>query len=400
MTTAIHLLKEAAGLSEEVYHYKIYSSITDVDPNSWNSIIDAQNDLAMNQQLIALMENSLSNQAQFWTIVFYMKEEPIACACLSFFRVDSLQSAPRWIYKITKTCRQLKSNLGHIGVLFCGLPVPCGHTHIRLKPTIQPGPIFDLLVPLMEELGGQVKANLIVFKELEHQQLEQFNSLKQHGFIMGPVQPMHELRYNFANFNDYHHALRSNYRHQITANLRKFSDKKCEIIHTSDATEIYHRFTNEVYQLYLAVWERSKERLEQFPAEFFRNLGHALPGKTTLTLIYQNAKPIAFSIGIRNQHNYYNLYCGVDYSLKEELDLYFNLFYQELDGAFKQNVQTIFLGQTSDRFKLRLGSIPTPRYFWVRTRHTWAQWILKSFKFLIFPQPLKIDALKVLKTND
>jgi hypothetical protein len=91
------------------------------------------------------------------------------------------------------------------------------------------------------------------------------------------------------------------------------------------------------------------------------------------------------------------LYCGLDNNLKEEFDLYFNLFYKELDFAFKQNVKSICLGQTSDHFKLRLGSKPSPRYFFVRANNFFSQLGLKLFKSIIFPKPAALVSQNVLK---
>lgn len=388
---------EEAFSSCKQYHYELYSSISAVNLYIWQQIVTDPNDLAMNPKLIKLLETALADQAKFWTVIFYYQELPVACACLSLFQADVVQSAPFLWQKTIEQFRNYKANLLKLRVLFCGLPVPCGHSHLRFSKKTHETPVIEQLARLMKKLAKQEKAPLIVFKEFTKKELSSYKILHEKGFIEGPVQPMHELAFSFDSFDHYYHALRSSYKHQIRLNRQKFDHQKFRIEHIDDPDAIFHCFTNEVHQLYLMVWQNSKERLEQLPLNFFRNLGYALPKKTMLTLIYQQEQPIAFSIGIRNEDHYFNLYCGVDYALKEELDLYFNLFYEELDCAFKQNVKSIFLGQTSDYFKSRLGSITTPRYFFVSTRHSWAQLALKLFKSLIFPKPPVIKSQRVFK---
>ncbi len=61
-----------------------------------------------------------------------------------------------------------------------------------------------------------------------------------------------------------------------------------------------------------------------------------------------------------------HLYAGLDYEFNDEFDLYFNLSYATLDRALKKRPSKIYLGQTADTFKARLGCYPEPLYVFAK----------------------------------
>src|ERR1700730_6099794 len=323
-------------MEKESFHhqYEIYDSVLNINPEELNQIVDPGKDLAMDQRLIALTEKTLANQAKFWTVVFRDRTSRIlACANLSLFDVDIVQSAPAFLQKWTKQVRLIWPNALKWKVLFCGLPIPSGHAHLRFLPGVEPRPILVLLNKLMHDLARQQGAQLITFKEFDIDQSSQMASLKELGFICGGLSPLFILPGRFKNFTEYLAGLRSNYRHQIRMNVKKFNQLNLKVEHMNDPDKIKTEFTEQVYQLYLNIWERAKERLECLPIQFFQELAHAMPKQVSLTLISDANQPIAFAMGLIGDEIYYNIYSGMDYSKKDESDLYFNLFYQELDYA-------------------------------------------------------------------
>ena len=78
-------------------------------------------------------------------------------------------------------------------------------------------------------------------------------------------------------------------------------------------------------------------------------------------------------------------------------DLYFNLYYNDLDQAFRRGHEQIHLGQDSDDFKMRLGSRPRALSFYVRAPNPVFQAGLRGFSRLIFPKVPSVRDHNVLK---
>ena len=368
------------------YFYEIYNSVLEVDPDEWYQLVDQDNDLAMNQSLIHLMESTIS-EAKFWTVVFRNQDRQIvACANLCLFQTDTVQSAPSPIKKCVELLRFIFPTVLKWNVLFCGLPIPSGHSHLRFSKGIESDPILNILNVIMKNLARQKKAKLIVFKEFNSEELLPLSPLNRLGFHCAELEPMFILPGLFKNFSNYLTCIRSSYRHQIRSSLKKFNLEQVKVEHIVDPIVIATRFTNQVHNLYLNVWQKAKEKLECLPLDFFQRLPQAMRSKVAFTLISSEQKPIGFSIGLIGNETYYNLYAGIDDSLRDKLDLYFNLFYHELDFAFQFQKEHIFLGQTSNAFKARLGATPSPRFFFVRALGIPIKLVLIVFKSLIFPK--------------
>lgn len=378
---------ENSVIEDLYYQSQIYDSVLDIPSQEWNRLSNSNKDLAMNQKLIHLMEKTLSEQAKFWTIAFRNQQHQlVACANLSLFQSDIIQSAPPFVQKLIRKIRAVQPNLFRWNILFCGLPIPSGHSQLRFLPGIDPKPILMLLNEAMQNLAKQQQAKLIVLKEFDSNQATEITHLTTLGFCQGELAPLFVLQRSFKDFADYLTAIRSNYKHQIQSNIKKFKQSNLRVEHIVDPHEIRIRFTEQVYQLYLNIWEKAKEKLECLTLNFFQELPHTMPTQIVLTLISDHDNPVAFAMSLVNDENYYNLYTGMDYSLKEKTDLYFNLFYHEIDYAFGFQKKWIFLGQTSDHFKARLGAIAEPRFFFVRARNPILQIIFKLFRSLIFPK--------------
>lgn len=60
------------------------------------------------------------------------------------------------------------------------------------------------------------------------------------------------------------------------------------------------------------------------------------------------------------------MYAGLDFSLDDDMDLYFNLHYAALDRALRSGVSKIEFGVTADAFKARLGCYAEPLHFFMK----------------------------------
>ena len=109
-------------------------------------------------------------------------------------------------------------------------------------------------------------------------------------------------------------------------------------------------------------------------------------------------KPLGFLFGLRSAHTYHNLYVGIDYAANHDADVYFNLYYHDMDHAFKSGCRHVELGQTSDAFKTRLGSTPRSVYFYVRAVNPVMHRGLKAVSRWVFPAVTRPEKHQVLKS--
>jgi predicted N-acyltransferase len=121
------------------------------------------------------------------------------------------------------------------------------------------------------------------------------------------------------------------------------------------------------------------------PAEFFRELARQVPEDSSFTLIYQGERIVAFDCGLFHGDRYSNLFGGLDYSLNEEADLYFNLMFHDVEFALRSGVRSLHVGQDADDFKSRMGCYTQPRYFYIKVRDPLGASLLRASRPWLFP---------------
>src|SRR4051812_37035412 len=344
----------------------VYDRIDDVPPHDWAALAPDPADLAMDRRLLATFQSTMIDQCRCWFVIFRDEhQQPIASACLCLFRVDALETTGPTVQKITRTIRRAFPRFMRFNVLFCGLPAPSADNHLRIAPAVDRGAVLRALDELMRTLARAHKARLIVMKEFETAQRDEFKTLEQLGYIVGDVPCARRLDAGFQNFEDYRAKLKSSYRSQVKQSLTKFSRAGCSVRYIAGA-QIAQAMTEPLHRLYLNVRDRAKYRMETFPRQFFHELGRRFGDDATMTIVRCGDDVIAWVFALTFGGECHNLYVGIDYARNGEIDGYFNLHYRELDRAFRSGVTCVHLGQTSDDFKSRLGCSAHPLCFFVR----------------------------------
>ena len=83
---------------------------------------------------------------------------------------------------------------------------------------------------------------------------------------------------------------------------------------------------DEVYPLYLQVYERSPLHFEKLTKAHLCELGRVMPDKVRFFVWRQSGKPVAFSVSMVHGDTIYNEYLGLDYAVALNLHLYFRAF--------------------------------------------------------------------------
>lgn len=379
--------------------HSVYKSIREVPAHEWDFLTAVDTDLTMDRRLIGAYEATMGEQCRSFAIVIRDaagKAIGLACACL--FRVDAGDFP--WLDKLVARARRVWPNCLKIGVLFCGLPIPAGQSHLRIAARADRAAVLTELDVAMRELARDQGAMIVVVKEFSSGECEGMQTLLDRGYLRGEIPARHLMVGEFGSFANYLAALKARYRSQVNRSLKKFERMGLRVEQVRGPVDMPRVYTDEVHRLYEGVQRRSQYRLELYPAEFIRELGRQFGDDASLTCIYQGERMVAFTIGLTRDSIYHNLYSGRDYDLRTDADLYFNLFYNDLDFAWRRGAKEVHLGQTSDHFKARLGSTAEPMYLFIRPRHRLVRWGLKAFSKWALPKMEPVEAHHVFKAPE
>jgi predicted N-acyltransferase len=376
--------------------HSVYTSIAEIPAHEWDHLTADDVDLTMDRRLIGAFEAMMGEQCRSFTIVIRDaagKAIGLACACM--FRVD-LGHFP-WLDQLVARARRAWRNCLKIGVLFCGLPIPAGQNHLRIAAHADRGAVLTELDVALRELARDQGAMMVVLKEFSIGECEGLQTLLDRGYLRGEIPATHLMVGEFGSFANYLAAIKARYRSQVNRSLKKFEEARLRVEQVRGPIDLPRVYTDEAHRLYEAVQRRAKYRLELYPAEFIRELGRQFGEDASLTCIYQGERLVAFTVGLARKSIYHNLYSGLDYDLRTEADLYFNLFYHDLDFAWRRGATEVHLGQTSDHFKSRLGSKSEPMYLFIRPRNWLIRWGLKTFSKWALPRMEALEVNRVFK---
>ena len=163
---------------------------------------------------------------------------------------------------------------------------------------------------------------------------------------------MTRLLLNYRGFDDYLATLGKATRKNLRRKFRKAEKAapiKCEVLH--DITPLIE----EIYPLYLQVYERSRLKFERLSREYFCRLGQAMPERTRFFLWRQDGRIIAFSLCMVHNGTIYDDYLGLDYRIALDLHLYFYTLRDIITWALNQGLRFYCSSPLNYEPKLHLG---------------------------------------------
>jgi predicted N-acyltransferase len=375
-------------------------SIDDRDADEWLTACGGPPDAVMDQRFLRAVENSLGTEAKFYNVVVRdTVGRPAAAAFLSLYTIDgTLLARQRW-KKTVAWFRTMWPSFLKVQVLMCGCPVSIGESHLRMAPGADAQAVLRELDREMMQIARTERAQFLVFKEFGPRQSAQTDYLPELGYIRADSPPMNYLPTRFRDFDHVCASFRSRYRNQLRHSRKKFARSGLRVVHLRGQDGVDALFTDDVHRLYLGVLDRAEEKLECLPAEFFRELARQFPNESAFTLIYQDRRIVGFMCGLYHQGAYVNMFCGYDYELNRDSDLYFNLMYEDLDFALRQKVKSIHVGQTANDFKSRMGCFLQPRWFYIKAPFSPLQHLLRASCPYLFPAATPIGPRNLFRED-
>jgi predicted N-acyltransferase len=184
----------------------------------------------------------------------------------------------------------------------------------------------------LKRYAKRAKAPMVVLKEFPSGYRPALGTFSNNGYTRVPSLPSIRLHLPYGNFEEYMtKALSKATRKDLR---RKFRD-------TEDAgitMEVLHDLTphvDELYPLYLQVFERSTLHFEKLTKEYLSRIGQEMPDKMRFFVWRQNGRAIAISVCMVNGDEIHDEYIGMDYSVALDLHLYFMTLRDVLQWAMQ-----------------------------------------------------------------
>lgn len=195
-----------------------------------------------------------------------------------------------------------------------------GEAHLAATETLPLDIVAEILSNGIIKQARSLNAKLIVLKEFPSRYRKVLHCFVQCGFARAPSMPMTMLDIRYDSFDAYMvKALKSSSRKKLRKNLEAtagVSDIRMSV--TDDAASL----VDEIYPLYLQVFERSKMQFEKLTKDFFRQIGRRMNDKVRFFAWRRGNVLVAFSLCMVQGDSLYAEYVGFDYAVALDLHLY------------------------------------------------------------------------------
>ena len=236
---------------------------------------------------------------------------------------------------------------------------------------------------VLQSYARRFGAALVVMKEFPSTYRGPMRGMATNGFTRIPSFPMTRLRIDFPDFETYlAKTLSKNARKSVRRNLREAAADGP--ITTEVLTDV-SGVIDEVYPLYLQVFERATLRFEKLTKEYLCRLGREMPDRARFFVWRLGGRAVAFAVTMVNGGTLYDLYLGMEYPLALRLHLYYYTFRDVLTWAIEHGMTWYCSTPLGYDPKLRLGCELMPLDLYVRHRSPFINFFMKRFLPLLEP---------------
>lgn len=162
------------------------------------------------------------------------------------------------------------------------------------------------------------------------------------GVTSGLTCPKCALVLKWNSFDDYLSALRSDYRNRVKKVFKRSKDLVVRFINPNE-------FTDENYQTYLNVLNKSKVKIETLSKEYF------MSERFKIFVLEKDGKSVGFVQLLPSGDELIFEFVGINYDFNDRYSVYHRALFEIIRYGIENGYKTIDFGQTADDTKLKLG---------------------------------------------
>ena len=284
---------------------------------------NAFNSEAKDRRYYELVEDTIHDDFDFRYFIVRTSGGEI-CAIQPFFSLDLdlLTGTKPKIGKVTEFIRRMWPRFMRARTLMVGCAAGEGHLDGYNETARRPH--LPLLASAIVTAARKLNARLIVLKEFPAKYRPLLECFVNKGFTRVPSLPNVRLNIDYTSFDEYmKRALSGGARRKLRLKLRATERAPpIGMTVTGDIAPVI----DEVYPLYLQVYNRSNLHFEKLTKEYFCGLGNRMGDKNRFFIWRQRGKILAFGSCLLQGDTLHAEYLGLDYKVALELHLYHYTF--------------------------------------------------------------------------
>jgi hypothetical protein len=294
---------------------------------------------------------------------------------------DLLAGVPNRIVSWVRLVRRVWPRFLRLRTMMVGCAV--GEAHLDGEDEAARCTNACVLAARILERARDLETPLIVLKEFPASYRAALQCFLERGFVRTPSMPMVSRKIDYRNFEDYAaRTLSKDMRYKLRRKFREAAQAgPIEMSQIDDVTPVI----DDIYPLYLEVYERSELRFEKLTKEFLCGLGQRMPDKARFFLWHHQDRIVAFNVCMVEDDAIYSECIGLDYAVALDLHLYFVVVRDVMSWAMANGYKSYHSSALNYDPKYRLRFLLDPLDLYVRHTSRLANFILARMAPLLGP---------------
>lgn len=353
--------------------FSLYDSVSLVNTDHWNRVVD-HNNIYMSLEYLRALEEAMYDTMGFRYSIFYDHSlQPIA---VSYQQVINFSNKGN--YYETVLCNlseRFKNKLLETidaRILICGNVFSAGENGFAYSASLEPKEAFKLLARSMKAISeekddqGQVSFGLV--KEFWPASMSASDYLHESGFkgFMIDVNMVVKLQPSWEIFEDYLAAMTTKYRTKAKGVIKKSASL---VVEDFDADQI-KTHQSRIEELYGNVLDSADFKIGALNAHAFINFKQNLGDKFTFRAYFLEERLVGF-ICLFHCADVIDANCmGMDYDQNRDYAVYQRMLYDAVEISIKNRVGELRLGRTAELLKSSIGAEPVDMKLYLRHRNS------------------------------
>ncbi len=327
-----------------------YTSINDVPKIIWNGFVNLSTVNLEIGHLLAI-EVSQINDIHPYYLIGYSNKKPVGIAYCFAIQVDLAGMSNDYPPEILETVKTWKPDFMEVRIVELGHIASLGNTiEFLQKYRVD---FFYSLSQKIDEIGQLENADLCIVRDIPSSRYNEFNVLKEYGYQPALGFPTARMPLYWNNFNGYLNSLKSKKRNNIKQKRRKLKNPELSVKIIND----YAPYSERLAELWTNVAKHNNGyQHERLTPAYFEAMNIHMNGRSHVVAIKKNNKIIAYGLNLIGNDEYFGVAEGLDYSLRDEFDLYANNIFEGINIACELQKKIFNIGITSYNFKTFIGA--------------------------------------------
>jgi hypothetical protein len=256
-------------------------------------------------------------------------------------------------------------------VLVCGNLMSWGNHGVAFAPGVDEAQLWPAVAEALyrirnaEKLSG--KTDYLLVKDHPSQAGLPVEALRRFSYRPVETDPdmVLEIQPQWKSFADYTNSLTSKYRSNVRKIESEITLAGYEVVRIHDLEPVADR----IAELYYNVHAKAAVKPVTIPPEYLPALAKAAgPERFRCHILRKGDEIAGFITSLKSGTTAVGYYIGIDYSVNEQLPVYFRLLQQTVADAIEMKCKRLSLGRTALEPKAKLGAKPAPTRVWLRHR--------------------------------